>query len=106
MDSRITALETLLTGPKLLAGAGAGPCRCCHAARIIGVPLQQKPLFYAWLEAEGLLLAPISVFWHESPLAGCVELDNLRKRLQAAIYTGERLTFDCIHLPQLRHGHE
>lgn len=103
MDPRIASLETLVTGPKLIAGMGEGPCRCCHVARIVGVPLEQKPNFYRWLEAEQLLLAPISPHWGENPLAGCVDLGAIRQRLRRAIKRQEVLPFYSIHIQELNH---
>lgn len=88
-----------------MAGEGDNtpPVRCCHVGDRIGVLLTQRTTFYSWLESEGLLVAPYSPFWHESPWAGCVALSQLRQRLQQAINTGERLPFTCIHIPELNH---
>ena len=104
MDPRLWSLEQLLTGPKLIQGMGEGPCRGHNCARIIGVPLEQKPAFYDWIAANDLWIEPPYPFLHERPLAGCIDLGSLRQRLREAIRTRERLPFHSIHVQELNHA--
>lgn len=104
MDPRIASLEALLTGPKLIEGMGDGPCRGHNAARIIGVPLEEKPAFYQWIGDNDLWIEPPWPFLHERPLAGCIDLGALRQRLREAIATAEPLPFQSIHIPELSHA--
>lgn len=94
----------LLTGPRIMAGHGSGPIRCCHLAERLGVDLYKRTVFYGWLESEGLFLAPINPFWHLDPLAGCVDIEAIRQRLKKAIAKGERLPFSLLHIPELNHA--
>ncbi len=94
MDTRLESVGQLLTGPRLLAGHGSGLIRVPALARVLGVPLEDRLLLLAWIEATGLWVqAPTSGPLQDAPQAGCIDLAQLRAALQQAL-AGPGLPFE------------
>jgi hypothetical protein len=89
VDPRVQSAELLLTGARLLAGAGAGLVRLPAVARLLGVSIWDRGLLLAWIEAQDLWVEPpFSGPLVDRPHAGCIDLANLRKALKKALKNG------------------
>jgi hypothetical protein len=98
IDSRVASAEALLTGPKLLAGEGAGLVRLTGVGRLLGVPLADRGLLLAWVEACSLWVEhPTDGPLVDHPQAGCIDLATLRQALQQAL-AGPGLPFRADYL--------
>ena len=100
IDSRVTSAHNLLTGPKLLAGEGVGLIRVTGVGRLLGVPLADRALLLAWIEACNLWVEhPTDGPLVDHPLAGCIDLATLRQALQQAL-AGPGLPFRAEYIKE------
>jgi len=102
-DARVESAERLLTGPRLLAGAGAGQtCRVPGLTSLLGA-YPYPGAVQAWVEAEGLWIEPPYHALHLRPNAGLIDLDRVRTLLLKLRAEGHRLPFKAESLPELSH---
>ena len=98
MDARIASASALLTGAKLLDGAGDGIIRPPAIVRLLGVPLDHRGAMLQWLEKRKLYIKPPTKgpLVHQ-PLAGAVDLSTLRSALLSDLQLGP-LPFEAQHV--------
>ena len=89
VDPRVQSAELLLTGARLMAGAGEGLVRVPGVARLLGVPLADRGLLLAWIECLDLWVEhPTTGPLVDKPQAGCIDLGRLRMALRKALKAG------------------
>ena len=101
-DTRVTSAQNLLTGPRLMAGHGEGLVRVPSIARLLGVPLVDRGLLLAWVEACNLWVEhPTDGPLVDHPRAGCIDLATLRQALKKALKAGP-LPFRAEYIQELQ----
>jgi hypothetical protein len=101
-DPRVESVGQLLTGPRLLAGHGEGLVRLTGVGRLLGVPLADRGLLLAWVEACNLWVEhPTDGPLVDHPRAGCIDLATLRQALKKALKAGP-LPFRAEYIQELQ----